>query len=154
MYLSPRFWMTGWISLRIYQSPVDCSALRTLKIIDAVPILQFLQGPSCLLQGPSFWGRQQQQLIQPCSCSRCYWCRVFLGDDNGDNLYNHVVVPVVIVVVYFYFGTTTGTTYPNSNTVFPILVCTSGSCILKIFAWVLQISVSYCCHTLSSSQNF
>ena len=31
----------------------------------------------------------------------------FFWDDNGDNLYNHAVVPVVIVVVYF-LGTTTG----------------------------------------------
>ena len=80
---------------------MDCSALRTLKIIDAVPILQFLQGPSCLLQGPSFWGRQRGQLIQPCSCSRCYSCRVFL------------------------FWTTTGTTFTTMQ-LFPLF---SLSCI-------------------------
>ena len=76
-----------------------------------------------------YFGRQREQPLQPCSCSRCLRCRVFLFwtttgttyttmqlfslfmlscifilDDNGDNLYNHAVVPVVIVVVYFYFG--------------------------------------------------
>ena len=47
-----------------------------------------------------FLGRQQQQPLQPCSCSRCYSCRVFFGDDNSNNLYNHAVVPVVIVFVF------------------------------------------------------
>ena len=43
----------------------------------------------------------------------------FFGDDNRDNIYNNVVVLVVIVVVYFW-GTTTATTYTTMQ-LFPLL---------------------------------
>ena len=114
MYLSPRFWMTGWNFLANLPKPCGLFCAANVKnywrcayfsiLPFARAILPFartifwgtttgttyttmqlfsLFSLSCIFH----FGRQQQQLIQQCSCSRCYSCRVFyFGRQRGQPL--------------------------------------------------------------------
>ena len=105
MYLSPRFWMTGWNFLANLPKPCGLFCAANVKnywrcayfAIFTRAILPFAR---TILWGTTTGTTYTTMQLFPLLKLSC----IFIMDDNSNNLYNHAVVLVVLVVVYFYFG--------------------------------------------------